>query len=209
MKLFTFCLLFATAFYGCTTRFRSEQKSAINRQLDEMIKTDQLAASRWEDKWITYKDSVYGSHKVIVEKMFREHGFLGFDKIGEEGSGNFWLIVQHCDDYPDFQRKVLEKMDLEVKKKNADPNNYAYLFDRVQVNAGLKQKFGTQLDYDVNLTGRAFPKIGLLDSTSVDQFRADYHLGPLRDYLNQMTEMHFEMNRERYEKMGLIKPNLY
>jgi len=194
---------------SCATQLTVDQKADINKQLEEMVITDQVAASRWEDKWVMYKDSVFTNHKIRVEKMFKDYGFLGFDKIGEDGSNNFWLIVQHCDKFPEFQKEILKEMDKEVKNKNADPNNFAYLYDRVQVNAGQKQKFGTQIDYDVETTGRAFPKVGLIDSINVDKNRQEYSLVPLKEYLNQMTEMHYEMNKERYEKMGIVKPNLY
>ena len=194
---------------GCAPRLTVEKKSDLQKQLEEMIKTDQIAASHWENEWASYKDSVFTQNKIRVENMFKEYGYLGFDLVGEDGSNNFWLIVQHCDKFPEFQKEVLKAMDKEVKQHNADPNNYAYLYDRVQVNAGQKQKFGTQLDYDVEKTGRAFPKYGLEDSVHVDNIRADYHLGPLKDYLNQMTIMHYEMNKERYEQMGITEPNVY
>ena len=100
-------------------------------------------------------------------------------------------------------------MDKEVKKENADPNNYAYLYDRVKVNAGEKQSFGTQVTYETETTGRAVPKIGLVDSANVDKLRKEYTLEPLKDYLNTMTTFHYEMNKEHYEKMGITKPNLY
>ena len=100
-------------------------------------------------------------------------------------------------------------MDREVKRGNANPNNYAYLYDRVKVNAGEKQLFGTQVTYEVETTGRAIPQIGLADSASVDKLRKDYNLEPLRNYLNQMSTMHYEMNKEHYQKMGITKPTLY
>ena len=83
------------------------------------------------------------------------------------------------------------------------------LYDRVQVIAGLPQLFGTQVTYEVETTGRAILKIGLLDSVNVDQRRKAYQLDPLKDYLNMMTGMHFEMNKANYEKKGVLKPKLY
>ena len=141
--------------------------------------------------------------------MFDEHGFLGFDKVGEDGSNNFWLLVQHSDEYPKFQKKVLKAMDEEVKMNNANANNYAYLYDRVQVNAGQKQKFGTQAGYHTETNGRAFVKFGLVDSVDVDRLRIAYKLEPLKDYLNKLTTMHYEMNKEHYQEMKIMQPYLY
>jgi adenylate cyclase class IV len=121
----------------------------------------------------------------------------------------FGYLVQHCDKYPEFQKKVLKAMNKEVLKRNADPNNYAYLYDRVKVNAGEKQMFGTQVTYETETTGRAIPKIGLVDSANVDKLRKEYTLQPLKDYLNMMTTAHYEMNKGHYQKMGIARPNLY
>lgn len=182
-----------------------------------MVEVDQIAAyipqGKYKDytqeQWHKFQDSVFTSDKLRVEAMFDKYGFLGFDKVGKEGSNHFWLLVQHSDKFPQFQKKVLKAMDKEVKKGNADPNNYAYLYDRVKVNAGEKQLFGTQVTYDTETTGRAIPKIGLIDSANIDKLRKEYSLEALKDYLNTMTTLHYEMNKEHYEKMGITKPNLY
>jgi hypothetical protein len=156
-----------------------------------------------------FQDSVITDNKIKAEAMFNKYGFLGFDKVGKEGSTNFWLLVQHSDEYPAFQKAVLKAMDKEVKKKNANPNNYAYLYDRVKVNAGEKQLFGTQVTYETETTGRAIPQIGLADSANTDIIRKEYNLEPLKVYLNMMTTAHYEMNKEYYQKMGIAKPDLY
>ncbi|MBU0942275.1 MAG: hypothetical protein KKD36_12695 [Bacteroidetes bacterium] len=194
---------------SCSKKLTTAIKLSLNKELLQMEESDQIAASNWEEKWIPYKDSTYTSNKTRVEKMFNQYGFLGYEEIGKDGSNIFWLIVQHSDKYPDFQKKILVAMDKQVNKKNTNATNYAFLYDRVQVNAGLKQKFGTQVTYDVNRTGRAIPKIGIMDSINVDLNRKKYLLEPLKEYLNQMTIMHFEMNEANYKKMGITKPQLY
>lgn len=202
---------------GCATRLTADKQASLKNELAEMVKNDQVAASMPQGKykeytkeqWTSFKDSVFSSDKRRVEAMFKKYGFLGFDKVGKDGSNHFWLLVQHCDKYPAFQRKVLKAMDKEVKKDNANANNYAYLYDRVKVNAGEKQLFGTQVTYEVKTTGRAIPKFGLTDSLYVDQLRKEYNLGPLKDYLNEMTTMHYEMNKDHYQKMGIMTPKLY
>lgn len=202
---------------SCAARLTEDKKSYLKTELDEMVKVDQVAAyipqGKYKDytheKWNNFKDSVFTSNKIIVESMFDKYGFLGFDKIGKDGSNHFWLLVQHCDKYPEFQIKVLKAMNKEVKRGNADSNNYAYLYDRVKVNAGEKQLFGTQVTYETGTTGRAIPKNGLTDSLNVDRLRKEYGLKPLKSYLNEMTSIHYEMNKEHYKKMGITKPNLY
>jgi hypothetical protein len=217
MKKIILSLLISFSLTGCVPRLTTEKKYELEKHLKEMVEVDQVAAyiptGKYKDysneQWHNFKDSVFTAHKEIAEQLFNKYGFLGFDKAGKEGSYNFWLLVQHCDKYPEFQKRVLKAMNKEVKKKNANSNNYAFLYDRVKVNAGEKQLFGTQVTYEVKTTGRAVPKIGLADSINVDKFRKEYGLEPLKDYLNERTLSHFMMNKEDYEKRGITKPNLY
>lgn len=210
-------LLITLILTSCAVRFTTDKKIQLGKQLKDMVEVDQIAAyiptgkykGYSKEQWHNFQDSVFAVHKEIVAQIFSKYGFLGFNKVGKEGSNHFWLLVQHCDKYPEFQKKLLKAMDKEVKKENADPNNYAYLYDRVKVNAGEKQMFGTQVTYETKTTGRAIPKIGLVDSTNVDKLRREYTLEPLKDYLNMMTTAHYEMNKEHYQKMGITKPNLY
>lgn len=210
-------LIVSVFLMSCATRLTEDRKTYLKTELDEMVKVDQVAAyipqGKYKDytreQWNRFKDSVFTGDKVRVESMFDKYGFLGFDKVGKDGSNRFWLLVQHCDKYPEFQRKVLKAMNKEVRRGNADANNYAYLYDRVKVNAGEKQLFGTQVTYETETTGRAIPKNGLSDSLNVDKLRKKYGLKPLKNYLNEMTSMHYEMNKEHYNKMGITKPNLY
>ncbi|MBC9914283.1 DUF6624 domain-containing protein [Chitinophaga varians] len=202
---------------SCAVRLTDDKKTAIKNELADMVKEDQIAADikkgPYKDyttgQWNHFKDSVYAIHQQRLAAIFKQYGFPGFNMVGKDGSTNFWLLVQHCDKFPEFQTKVLKAMNKEVKKQNANPNNYAYLFDRVQINAGRKQLFGTQIAYQVTTTGKAFPRNGLLDSANVDKIRKEYTLPPLKDYLNQVTEMHYEMNKKHYQEMGVMKPDLY
>lgn len=203
--------------FGCSSiKLSEEEKNNLKSELSEIVKIDQLAANNAsppneyeflsKEKWLAFKDSVYTSHKIQVEKIYDKVGFLGFDKVGKEGSKDFWLIVQHSDRYPDFQKRVLEKMKIEVKRNNADPQNYAYLYDRVKLNIGEKQLYATQLEY--NKFGQAIPK-RLKDSVHIDLRRNEYKLQNLKEYLNEMTQMHFEMNKQYFIKKGINEPKLY
>jgi len=161
-----------------------------------MVKVDQIASNLptgkyldyTKEEWSSFRDSVRTTIKIRVEEMFDKYGFLGYNKVGKEGSYKFWLLVQHSDKYPEFQKRVLKAMNKEARKGNAGLGEYAYLYDRIKVKAGEKQKFGTQLDFDK--TGKPFPKIGLIDSANVDKLRKAYGLEPLQDYYNFYMDYH-------------------
>ena len=44
---------------------------------------------------------------------------------------------------------------------------------------------------------------------NVNKRRKEIGLEPLEEYLNYMTEMNFEMNKEFYAKKGVTEPKLY
>ncbi|QKG57690.1 hypothetical protein GKZ68_14270 [Hymenobacter sp. BRD128] len=137
--------------------------------------------------------SNFARHQPLLEKIVKQYGFPGFKQVGEKSANNFWLLVQHADAHPDFQRQVLQMMLLEVKRKNASPVNYAYLTDRVAINANQPEEYGTQVEYKGLGLGKAVPK-SLRDPRNVDKRRAAIGMEPLENYLDMMSKMHEEMN---------------
>ncbi|WP_040279460.1 DUF6624 domain-containing protein [Psychroserpens damuponensis] len=189
---------------------------ALADELSKMAELDQVAAyipqgkhkELSENSWNTFKDSVFTTHEKRLQEIFNTHGFTGYDLVGKEGATNFWLMVQHSDHNPEFQTKVLKQMKIEIENNNADPSDYGLLVDRVLLNTGKAQVYGTQVTYNMN-TGQAYPK-PLSDSINVNERRKSIHLEPLEAYLNTMTEMHFEMNKDYYLKdKGILEPKLY
>src|SRR5690606_23613838 len=137
------------------------------------------------EKWEVFKDSVYSKNQKRAKEILDKYGFVGFDLAGENGSKNFWLIVQHSDHNPEFQKEVLAEMKKEVEKQNANSRNYGLLVDRVNLNTGNAQIYGTQVTYNMN-NGQAYPK-KLTDSLNVNKRRKSIGLEPLEEYLNRMS----------------------
>ncbi|WP_414653843.1 DUF6624 domain-containing protein [Hymenobacter sp.] len=108
----------------------------------------------------------------MLEAIVKKVGFPGFKQVGETSSKNFWLLVQHADAHPAFQQEVLKLMLLEVQRKNANSRNYAYLVDRVALNGGQPQTYGTQVEYKAD--GQPTPRT-LFDPANVDKRRAHRH----------------------------------
>ena len=187
----------------------------LANELKKMAEVDQIAAyipqgkykEMTSEQWNSFKDSVFTTHQKRLKEIFDRYGFVGFDLAGEEGSQNFWLMVQHSDHNPDFQKEVLEKMKIQVDKQNAKPSNYGLLIDRVNLNTGKPQIYGTQVDYNFDIA-QAFPK-NLADSANVNERRKSIGLEPIEEYLNQMTLMNFEMNKQFYLDKGITEPKLY
>jgi len=198
---------------------KSEDSLSFNKplakELARMKQIDQIAASLPKGKykemsreeWKSFKDSVFKTHQKRLYEIIQQHGYPGFDLVGKKGSRNFWLMVQHSDFDPAFQKRVLDLMKEEVEVENASGRHWALLTDRYRLNTGKKQLYGTQVEFDQK-TCRSVPK-SLADSADVNRRRAEAGLGPLEEYLNRMTKLNFRINKEFCAEQGITEPKLY
>ncbi len=214
MKRKIIFLILINSFFCCKNDKKNFNKE-LSEELERMVKIDQIVANvkkgaynkLSDSEWSAFKDSVFKNHEKKLIKYFNEYGFLGFDIVGKKGAQNFWLMVQHCDKNINFQKEVLSKMKNEVIKNNASPQNYAFLIDKIKINSNQPQIYGTQVKYNWN-TCQAYPQ-KLKDSLNVNKRRNDIGLKNLEEYLNEMSELHFEINKETFKKIGITKPKLY
>lgn len=174
------------------------QHAGVNKKLsaeiDSLKNEDQKPASisNGLEAEAAFK-KVIRTNFPLIEKILNEYGFPGYDLVGEESSNNYWILVQHSDFNLDFQKKALKLMEVEVKKHNASPVYYAYLVDRINLNEGKKQVYGTQ----IQMTDKGYQPKPTLDSANVDKRRQSLGLGPLSAYLNKANEAFNEMNKGR------------
>ncbi|MFL0063912.1 DUF6624 domain-containing protein [Tenacibaculum maritimum] len=185
----------------------------LSNQLIKMAELDQLAAAPFKqekfktlERYKTFKDSVFRINKIKIEKIFNQYNYPGINLVGVDGERSFWLMTQHCDFDYSFQKKILTSLKIEVERGNAKPSHLALLTDRININQEKKQIYGTQVSY--NKYGQAFPK-PLKDSFNVDNRRKAVGLISLKEYLNNMTISHFNMNKKNYIKKGVLKPKIY
>jgi len=75
-----------------------------------------------------------------------EIGWFGQKQFGWAADRAALLIVQHADVDPGFQESVVAELWSRVAVADVDPENFAYLVDRVAVRAGRPQQFGTQIE---------------------------------------------------------------
>lgn len=126
---------------------------------------------------------------IKVKNIFLKEGFLGYDKVGKEGSHKFWLIVQHQDNYPAFQTMVLAKMKEDVDRNNASSKDYAYFVDRVKVNTGQLQIYGTQMQ--LNADSSSYEPKPVIEPEKLNERRKAVGLSPIENYIRTMNERYF------------------
>lgn len=79
-----------------------------------------------------------------LKRVLDRIGWFDISRFGTSASQAAWLLIQHSDHDPAFQRAMIERLRAKVAAGEAQPRSLAYLVDRVAVNAGQLQTYGTQ-----------------------------------------------------------------
>ncbi|MEU4234881.1 DUF6624 domain-containing protein [Nonomuraea sp. NPDC026600] len=123
---------------------------------------------------------------AYLKQVIDEHGWPGHDLVGEEGAQAAWLLAQHADHDLVFQQRCLTLLQDAVARGQAAPRNLAYLVDRVRVNEGRPQVYGTQYHSpDDVLQPRPIE-----DRERLDERRAEAGLEPHADYDSSMRQQY-------------------
>lgn len=161
----------------CREKLRKFQNNEIDTSL---ISIKQI------EKLIHDTDSTnYYELKAIID----EFGFPGYNLVGEDFSNSFWNIIQHQDNNIPFQKYALEKMKVQVDNKNASPTYFAYLTDRVLINSGEKQIYGTQLQ--INLNSTSYEVKPTIDMENLNLRRKEVGLITIEEYIEIMNTKYY------------------
>lgn len=161
---------------------------ALQKDILEMCANDQKLRFQWiassdAEREVVKQEIVAIDlfHLPKLQKVAESYGWPGYSLIGVEGSHAFWLLIQHTPDQI-FQNRCLELLEQAVLNEDASPIDLAYLRDRVNVHAGKKQIYGTQ----VNDSGALYP---IEDMEHVNERRLAFGLSPLEEYLETIRKI--------------------
>lgn len=117
-----------------------------------------------------------------LKEVIARYGWPTISMVGEEGAKNAWLLAQHADHDPVFQKQCLALMEkvCQESPEDIDPGHIAYLTDRVLLAEGNKQRFGTQ--FKVGEDGGL--ELQPVESReTINERRAEYNLPPIEEQL--------------------------
>lgn len=117
------------------------------------------------------------------------HGWPGVRLVGEDGASAAWLLAQHADHDVQLQERFLALLEAAAMRGDASASDAAYLTDRVRVNRGEPQLYGTQFHGE----GSDLRPRPIEDPDSLDARRAAVGLEPFAQYAERMAE--FERER--------------
>ncbi len=158
----------------------------LRNELLAMLAADQEERAPSEDPDAEIPPSGDAARTARLKEIIDEHGWPTWDLVGVDGATAAWAIAQHSDQDVDFQREALALLEVAAAEGNGSLGEVAYLTDRVALNSGELQVYGTQLGGCVDGKLSAAP---MIDEDQVDERRAAVGLGTLKDYFAEFGDV--------------------
>jgi hypothetical protein len=176
-------------------------KDWVTKKLQHMVDVDQYmrlflnviydhqyADDETKDFWAKFfyrGQSVDRANTLDLKELLKIYEWFKISEFGAIADRNAWLLVQHADHDPDFQREVLSLLDRLTKIGETKPANYAYLFDRVAASSNdlskrTLQTYGTQ---GLCVSPGIWQPIPIEDPENLDNRRQSVGLGPQANYV--------------------------
>jgi uncharacterized protein DUF6624 len=169
---------------------RVEEDQKARRQLIDLqarqAGKDAEAAKKEIEAVTKTMQEIDARNTAWMKEVVDRHGWPGKSLVGTDGAQKAWLLVQHADRDPAFQKRCLPLLAAAVKKGEATGAQLAYLTDRVRVGAGEKQVYGTQFH---TADGKLQPQ-PIEDEANVDKRRKEVGLPSLAEYRKQMEKVY-------------------
>ncbi|MFZ4070667.1 MAG: DUF6624 domain-containing protein [Caulobacterales bacterium] len=179
---------FRAAYAGSkNSRVRALLRRAIADQIIRFaiadVRQDALlngASERVRDQWsgfiVNEMAAIDCANTRWLYRQIVRHGWFISSVFGREADHAAWLLVQHADAEPRFQREALRLLE-SLPAGETRLQNIALLWDRVAVSEGRTQRFATQMRC---IDGAMQPVGGVEEG--VDAHRKAAGLPPLADY---------------------------
>lgn len=114
-----------------------------------------------------------------IKQVFDEVGFPTREMVGIDGVSTAFLLVQHADEDPEFQKRALALAEPLMRTRGMSRRQYAMLADRVALASNQPQIYGTQM----KLENGTYVLQPTLDLENLDRRRREMALGPYQQML--------------------------
>ncbi len=139
----------------------------IRATLEAVNQDDHAAQLAWRRVTVEHGDR--------LAEIIAEHGWPTARLVGPAAAVGAWKLAQHADRQLDVQRRALALLSDAVAAGEASPRELALLRDRVLVNEGQEQIYGTQIAGVRDGTPVPWPCV---DPERLDERRAEVSLEP-------------------------------
>jgi hypothetical protein len=190
-KLFAVIVLFS----ACATTAANptpppvQLNETLRDELIAMRDVDQEARRRWvkdrENPQINAElNAIDERNTARLHEIVKVYGWPGKSLVGPKGAGAAWTLAQHS--AASSLKQFLPLMRIAFDKGELDGGLYATSVDRVLINEGKKQLYGSQFDTDGD---KCEPK-PVEDPANLDARRKEIGLGPMSEYAAQLCALY-------------------
>lgn len=119
-------------------------------------------------------------HARLLSRIIELHGWPTRERFGLKGVQGAYIAVQHADHNPEFQQWCLGLISEQVKRGELPGAFLALMTDRVCLERGDAQVYGTQMTISTSDEGSAVavPLVPIRDAERLDDRRAELGLPP-------------------------------
>ena len=122
-----------------------------------------------------------------LKEIFKEIGFPTKKQVGKDAIKGIFLIIQHSDGDKEWQKSQLSNIEIAVQNGELDGQKYAYLYDRIKINNGKKQLYGTQFS-NVDPINKTVELFETEDIEDLDMRRMKIGMMPIEMYKEFMLK---------------------
>ena len=164
---------------GPNKKLREELIKMATRQRELLLQVVDKDQTKQSDQEKLHK--TYTEHIARLCQLIKTHGWPTSAVVDQDGVFALFHILKNAGTY-ELQRDLLPVIVAAIKKDPLQKREFAGLFDRLRVSAGMKQLFGTQA---VSMGGFLvlYP---VEDEGRLDARRAEYGLPPIDQYMNTL-----------------------
>lgn len=147
------------------------------------IMSEMISKYRLDEYELTKTDaaSVDRLNRERLKAIIQEYGFPTRQLVGKDAVQGIFLIIQHSDGDKEWQKEQLPYIRKAVKQGDMDGQSYAYLYDRIKINGGEKQLYGTQFK-NVDPINRRVELADTEDVENLDRRRMEVGIMPIHMY---------------------------
>jgi len=113
-------------------------------RLDLQVREELLKAGKLSPGYHPDMEHIHLKNAARLSEIINAIGYPTLSKVGKEASEAAWLIVQHAISEPTLMKRC--HVLLSEASDDVNPQNLAYLHDRICYFEGRPQKYGTQFD---------------------------------------------------------------
>lgn len=134
---------------------------------------NKVADSLWE-----LKHKLNDENLKRLEQIIADNGWPGIALVGRRAANTAFLIIQHST--LEMQKKYMPMLMAACNRSDAEWDALALMIDRIEVNEGRPQVYGSQVTYKEDKG--VYEPFPIIDEHNLDKRRKEVGLRPARNY---------------------------